>query len=181
MGYSLSIAVIIYPDAAGSFLKALRRGEVELSDLEGKLSREQGIKFRTCPPQGHSAHGKVERKIGLIQESLTKSGLMSERATASAWQTIAKRVEREINEIPMGFLSKKTSEFANPLLRMLSPSSLKLQTRSDRAPRLNFTIPNSPEDIITTIDKLYIMWYTVACPDSVPHDVQLVYHRHNIF
>ena len=72
------VPAIIYPDAAGSFLKALRRGEVELSDLEGKLSREQGIKFRTCPPQGHSAHSKVERKIGLIQQSLTKSGLMSE-------------------------------------------------------------------------------------------------------
>ena len=87
---------------------------------------------------------------------------------ATAWQTIAKRVEREINEIPMGFLSKKTSEFANPLLRMLSPSSLKLQTRSDRAPRSNFTIPNSPEDIMTTIDKLYTMWYTVWARDYVP-------------
>ena len=102
----------------------------------------------------------MERKIGLIQESLTKSGLMGERTTASGWQTIAKRVEREINEIPMGFLSKKTSESSNPLLRMLLPSSLKLQTRSDHAPRSNFTSPNSPEDIMTKIDTLYIMWYS---------------------
>ena len=40
------------------------------------LSRECGVEFQTCPVGGggaHNVHGKVERKIRHIQESMEKT------------------------------------------------------------------------------------------------------------
>lgn len=162
------VPTVMFPDAAGGMVKALTRGEVDLGDLSGRLRRERGIKFETCPPQGHSAHGKVERKIRLIQESIKSSGMMKSRTTYSGWQTIAKLVEREINETPMGYLNSKISEESAPLLRLLTPSSLRLQTRTDRAPRSTFRIPNHPKDLMGKIDEIYQVWYSIWARDYVP-------------
>ena len=162
------VPTIMFPDEAGGMVKALKRGEMDLGDLSGNLKREKGIVFQTCAPQGHFTHGRVERKIGLIQESLRASGMMNSRTTYGGWQTLCKLVEREINEVPLGYLNHKTTEKASPLLRLLTPASLKLQTRSDRAPRSSFTIPNHPSDIMVRIDEIYKLWYTIWATEYLP-------------
>ena len=122
----VSVPKIILPDEEGSFMKALKEGEIEVQDLAGTLERQKGITFSTCPPQGHYQHGRVERRIGLIAKCLEKSGMQHERNTATGWMTIAKVVEREINSVPLGYLQHQR-DGNRALLRILSPNSSWLQ------------------------------------------------------
>ena len=98
----VSVPSIMYPDKDGALMKALGEGRVDLVDLQHTLHAKRGIKFETCLPQQHNAHGRVERRIRMIQDSLDRSNLRNSRNTATGWQTIAKMVEREVNNIPLG-------------------------------------------------------------------------------
>ena len=157
---------ICYPDQDGALMRALKHGEVCLVDLQGSLHRQRGIMFETCLPQGHFAHGRIERRIRMIQESLDRSDIKSTRCTATGWQTICKAIEREINGVPIGFLHHQGT--VDPLLRILCPSLLKNGTFSDRAPKGLFTIPNSEEDLMTKIESIYNMWFKVWNVAYVP-------------
>ena len=150
---------ICYPDQDGALMKALTHGEVSRMDLQGSLHKERGILFETCLPQGHSAHGGIERRIRMIQDSLDRSDIKSTRATATGWQTICKAIEREVNSVPIGFLHHQGT--VDPLLRVLCPSLLKNGTFTDRAPKGLFTIPNSGADLMTRIETIYDMWFRV--------------------
>ena len=66
-------------------MAALNEGEISIMDLQGQLSTERGIYFETCSAQGHNAHGRVERKIGLLKESLARSNIVSNRLHAMGW------------------------------------------------------------------------------------------------
>ena len=104
------------------------------------------------------AHGRIERRIRMIQESLDRSELRyNTRCTATGWKTIAKAIEREVNGIPLGYLYHQGT--ANPLLKVLCPSLLKNGTFSDISPKSLFLIPNSPADLMTRIEDVYMMWF----------------------
>ena len=121
--------------------------------MEGTLSRERGIHFRTCSSQNHSAHGRVEARIKMIQESLKRSLMHNERLHSLGWQTLSKIVEREINSVPLGFLHHQTEK--STLLQVLTPNSLKLNTCSNRSPAGMFTVPDKVGKLIANIEKVY--------------------------
>ena len=161
-----SVPKICYPDQDGALMKALTEGEISLLDLQGNLHTERGIKFEVCLPQGHYAHGRIERRIKMIQDSLERSNMKNSRCTATGWQTIAKAIEREVNSIPLGFLHHQGT--GNPLLRVLCPALLRNGTYSDRAPKGMFTIPDLVEDLITKVTNTYNMWFQVWNVDYIP-------------
>ena len=144
------------PDDDGALLRSFTRGELSLSDLSGNLYREKGIHFEVCSPQGHSAHGKVERKIRALQESLSQSQIRNSRCTATGWMTVGKAIA---NEVPIGYLYDRSYGEGNPVLRMLRPNSLNGFGITERAAKNLFTIPNSPKDLMTKIEGLYNSWY----------------------
>ena len=157
---------IFLPDKDSAILKVLNEGEVNLVDLEGTLSRERGIHFRTCSSQDHSAHGRVEARIKMIQESLKRSSMHNERLHSLGWQTLSKIVEREINSVPLGFLHHQTEK--STLLQVLTPNSLKLNTCSNRAPAGMFTVPDKVGKLIANIEKVYKAWYEIWNTSYVP-------------
>ena len=153
-----SVPKICYPDQDGALMKALSEGEISILDLQGRLHRERGILFETCLPQGHYQHGRIERRIKMLQESLERSEIrLTASATATGWQTIAKVIENEVNSIPLGYLHHQGS--LNPLMRVLCPSLLKNGTFSNRAPKGIFTIPDSTADMTANIVTIYNMWF----------------------
>ena len=95
---------IMYIDKDRALVKALSEGELELLSNDGVLSVEKGIRFETCPPQGHNVHGRIERRIGMVQVAFERSGLKGFKLTGLGWQTIAKKVEFEVNLVPLGYL-----------------------------------------------------------------------------
>ena len=163
----IAVPKICYPDLEGGLIKALSEGEVDMVDLSGALSRQRGIKFVPVVPQGHSAHGRVEKRIHMLQQSLERSEIRNSRCTATGWQTIAKAIERTVNSIPIGFYHHQSGG-QNPLLRVLTPNSLKLVTTSDRAPVGLFNIPNGPTDIMENIQQKYESWYHVWNEQYLP-------------
>ena len=164
--HEICVPKICYPDKDGALMKALQYGEVDVQDMQGRLHRERGLYFEVCLPQGHYQHGRIERKIRMLQESLQRSEIRNSRCTATGWQTISKAIEHEVNSVPLGFLYHHGS--ANPLLRVLCPNLLKKSTYTDRAPKGLFSIPNSPQDLMTNIDKTYMMWFQVWNTDYLP-------------
>ena len=163
-----TVPKVMLPDDDGAMLRAFTRGEICLSDIAGNLYREKGIHFEVCTPQGHSAHGKVERKIRALQDSLTQSQIENSRCTATGWMTIGKAIENEANNIPIGYLYDRSATDGNPILRMLRPNSLKGFGYTDRAPKGMFNIPNSPVDLIDKIKDLYDAWYRCWVTSFVP-------------
>ena len=164
--HEVCVPKICYPDKDGALMKALRDGEVDVQDMQGRLHRERGLYFETCLPQGHYQHGRIERRIRMLQDSLQRSEIRKSRCTATGWQTICKAIEHEVNSVPLGFLHHQGS--ANPLLRILCPNLLKKCTYTDRAPKGLFSIPNSPEDIMTNIERTYNMWFQVWNCEYLP-------------
>ena len=162
-----TVPKIMYADEEGGIMKALREAEVDIVDLAGTLSRQRGIIFETAPPQGHSAHGRIEKRIHMLQESLERSQIRSSRCTALGWQTIGKAIERIVNSIPLGYLYHDSGGH-KPLLRVLTPNYLKLITTSDRAPVGLFTMPDCPDDIIKIVKEKYESWYHIWEEQYIP-------------
>ena len=157
---------ICFPDKDGALMKALTEGQQELLDKNGAISRERGITFLTCAAQGHNAHGRVERRIRMIQECLERSQMKGLKLHSLGWQTVAKCLEHEVNSIPLGFLQHQTD--AGPLLRVLTPNSLKLNTSSNRSPAGLFTIPETPTKLMDDIEECYKLFYKVWNTDYIP-------------
>ena len=154
-----SVPKILFPDDDGALTLAFTRGEIDLKDLSGSLYKSKGVLFEKCAPQAHSSHGRVERAIRSLQESFTRSGAPQCRLTATGWTTIAKALEREMNDTPIGFLFDKTAAGGNPILRLLKPSSLKGMNISDRAPSGLFSVPDLPEKYFDKVRQCYDLWY----------------------
>ena len=157
---------ICFPDKDGALLKVLAEGEITMVSLEGVLSTEKGIHFRTCSAQDHSAHGRIEARIKMIQQSLERSAIKKEKLHSLGWQTVAKMMEREVNSVPLGYLHHETD--MGPLLRVLTPNCLKLNTSSDRAPVGMFSVPNTAGKLMTRIEDAYKLWYNIWNVDYIP-------------
>ena len=162
-----TVPKMMYPDKEGSLMAAMQEGEINLVDLQGNLSAERGILFETCASQGHYAHGRVERKIGLLKEALSRSNIVQNRLHAMGWLTIAKLIERDVNALPIGFLTHTGKE--SSLSRILTPGMLKLNGMSNRAPSGVFQTPYRATELMDKISKTYSLWYKVWSIVYVPH------------
>ena len=162
-----TVPKFIYSDEEGGLVKALTHGRVDLVDLAGTLSKQRGISFTTVVPQGHYGHGRIEKRIHMLQQSLEQSEIRNSRCTSMGWHTLAKAVERTVNSVPIGFLLHQSGGL-NPLLRILTPNSLKLISTSDRSPAGLFKIPDSAADIMDNIQQKYETWYHVWNEQYLP-------------
>ena len=99
-----TVPKIILTDAEGGLLKSLKEGEVDLVDMQGVLSKERSIHFEVATPQAHYQHGKIEKKIHLLQESLERSDLRNTATTATSLMTVGKSIKRYVNSILIGYL-----------------------------------------------------------------------------
>ena len=110
-------------DDDGALTQAFTLSEISLADFPGTTHKEKGIHFELCPPQGHSAHGWVERRIWMLWDCLEKLGMKNSCSTATGWQTIAKAIEHQVNEVPLGYLYEDSGD-GSPLLQLLRPNLL---------------------------------------------------------
>ena len=81
--------------------------ELDIVSTDGSIAKEKGIAFETCSAQGHNAHGRIERKIKLVQEAFDRSELKKFKLHGLGWQTLAKSVEHQVNSIPLGYLTHR--------------------------------------------------------------------------
>ena len=98
---------------------------MELLSNDGSIVVERGITFKTCSAQGHNAHGRIERKIQMIQEAFDRSELKKFKLHGLGWETVAKCVEHHVNSIRLGYLTHKEDNAA--LLRILTQTECRFQ------------------------------------------------------
>ena len=147
-------------DQDSSFMQLLREGNIELVDLESQVRNRTQIAFQVCPVMGHNAHGAVERRIGIIQESLRAIKLEKQRIHATGLQTFFKIVESELNSTPFGVTMGRQAD-NSPLMKLLSPNQLRMGRLGTRIPVGPFALPSGPSDMINNVQKLYTAWYSV--------------------
>ena len=102
----------------------------------------------------------------MVQEAFERSDMKKFKLTGLGWQTVAKRVEHDVNSIPLGYLSHR--EENAPLLRILTPNFLKLNAGSNRSPSTLFSQPTSSSDVMKQIEDAYKTFYKVWNDSYVP-------------
>ena len=163
---------IFFIDKDGAMMKCLSEGSVDLLSIDGSLAKGRGIVFETCSAQGHNAHGRIERKIKMVQEVFERSEFKRFKLHGLGWQTVAKNVEHQVNSIPLGYLTHKEDNAS--LLRVLTPNFLKLNAGANRSPDSLFTLPRTGKDLFSRVEDAYKVFYKVFNEDYVP----LIAKRH---
>ena len=162
----MCVPKIFYIDRDSALIKVLSEGTVDLLSSNGILSRERGIVFQTCPPQGHNMHGRIERRIKMLQEALERSDMKMFKLHSLGWQTLCKRIEHDVNSIPLGYLTHR--EDCAPMLRILTPNFLKINAGANRSPNTLFQLPDSSSDLTQRVEDAYKTFYRIWNEDYIP-------------
>ena len=157
---------VFFIDKDSALIKALTEAQIEVLSNDGVISRERGITFQTCPAQGHSAHGRIERRIKMVQEAFERSDMKQFKLHGLGWQSLAKRLEYDVNSIPLGYLSHREDNVS--ILRILTPNFLKINAGSNRAPNTLFTLPTDGNDLSSRVESAYRVFYKVWNDAYVP-------------
>ena len=163
VGYPKYIAV----DKEGSILAAMREIQVNLRDLQHSLYREHGVLIEEAAVGGHDQHGKVERTIRSIQDSMEDMGLSKMRIHAMGLQTICKQVENSYNNLPLGYRYERDQDNTRTL-KMLVPNMLKTGRINSRALDGPVKLSNDSRKMLGQIQEKFEAWYKVWAEVYVP-------------
>ena len=167
LGCEVGYPKFLYCDQESSILKVFREIEVNLRDLTHRLYSESGVLFETCAVGGHDSHGKVERTIKSIQESLSDMGLDKMRIHSLGIQTLCKQVENSYNNLPLGYRYDRSTDNTK-LLKLLVPNMLrhgKINSRSLEGP---VRLSSDSNKMLSDIQKRYESWYKIWLEVYVP-------------
>ena len=162
-GYSKYFAV----DQESSILAALREIKVDLRDLAHQIYSENGTILETCAVGGHDSHGKVERTIRSVQESLDDIGFFKMRLPAMGIQTLCKQVENSFNNLPLGFRYDRGPDNTE-VLKMLVPNMLRMGRINSRALEGPVRLSSNNKKMLGKINETYEAWYKVWCDVYIP-------------
>ena len=152
-----SVPRIMFPDQGSQLLKAAQEMEGAVLDLKYRLSEQRGIIFKTCLPQSHSQHGRVERVIRSLRESMEAADVRTQRLTATGWQTVAKGIENAYNNLPLGCYYRRSLENVS-VLKILTPNLLRGKV-STRSPVGLFEVTNDVNRMMDKVYRLFKAWY----------------------
>ena len=157
----------VFCDQEASILKVLREIQVNLRDLSHRLYSEQGILFDTCAVGGHDQHGKVERTIRSVQDSLGELGLDKMRIHSMGIQTLCKQVENSYNNLPLGYRYDRGQDNTE-VLKLLVPNMLRMGKINSRALDGPVKLSSDNKKMLSEIQKKYEAWYKIWVEVYVP-------------
>ena len=154
-------------DQDSSFMKAVNKADVFMKDLKLRSYKEHGIICELAPVSGHNFTGLVERKIRTVQEAFVRVDLHNKRLHATGLQTLAKLIENDINNVPLGFSYGRDSD-NTPLLKLITPNLLKIGRLHSRALDGPVKFPKGPKDLMVKIEHIYEAFFRVWNASMVP-------------
>ena len=160
MGYPKRLLV----DEGSQLVKGCKTLKLNFMDLQYRLHRDVDVEFQTCPVGGHNMHGKVERRIRHIKESLEKS-ISNERLGVLQWETVAAITANCINDLPLATRGLK-GDLDN--LDLITPNRLLLGRNNDRSPVGNMSSTESYDKIIEANAKIFNAWFENWLATHVP-------------
>ena len=145
-------------------LKGCNDMHLNFQDIKFKLHRDVSVELDVCPVGGHNVHGKVERRIRHIRESLAKS-VSNERLGIMQWETIAAVTANCINDLPLA-LGDAKGDLEN--LDLITPNRLLLGRNNDRSPVGSMCVTNSYDKILRSNDEIFKAWFENWLVSHVP-------------
>ena len=152
------------PDEGSQLVKGCQDMVISFSNIQHKMSVEYGVNFKVCPVGAHYTHGKVERKIRSIKESIVKN-VGKNRLSVLQWETLGQSISNSINNMPVGLGNK--SELLE-CLDILTPNRLILGRNNNRNPTSPFEISHDYRRIIESNNKIFDSWFKQWLISYVP-------------
>ena len=154
-------------DQDSSFLKMTKDAEVNLLDLNLRCYTEIGVSFEVAPVGGHNHNGLTERKIRSVQECFQRMDLDKVRLHATGLQTMAKLVENQLNNLPMGYSYGRDSN-NTPLLKLITPNMMKIGRLNSRSLAGPLKFPAGPKDFLKKVQDTYEAFYRIWNVTMIP-------------
>ena len=155
---------MLLPDQGSQLQKACSEMTLKFKDIQGKLNTECGVDFQVCPVGAHYMHGKVEKKIRQIKESMARS-LDGYKLSTIGWETLGSEIANCINDLPIGVINAKA---AIDNLDLLTPNSLMLGRNNDRSPVEPVDITGRYDKIIQSNNEIFRVWFSCYLIEYVP-------------
>ena len=155
------------PDPGSQLLKACSSMTLTSRDIQQNLS-EYGVEFKPCPVNAHYMHGKVERKIRHVKETMAKH-LQNHRLSLIQWETLGFQVANSINNLPIS-AGKVTKGVEH--LDLITPNRLLLGRNNNRSPVGALTLSEDVTKIITQNQDIFTAWFhawLVSCVPKLMH------------
>ena len=163
----VGVPTLMLVDQDSGIMKALREAECDIKNLDLKVHKEKGMRFKTCPVSGHNYHGLVEVKIRTVQECLEECDLSKLKLHATGLQTLLKLVENDMNNLPMGFSYARDAD-NSPLLKLIFPNMLRIGRMNTRSLDGPIKLPSGPKELMEKVEKAYVLFYKLWNITMVP-------------
>ena len=160
---------ILLIDEGSQLIKGCETMKFKFEDAQRKLHTDQQVEFEICPVGGHNFHGKVERKIRSIRESIERR-VHNERLSVLQWETLSAQIANSINNLPIA-MTKSVSELESADL--ITPNRLKLGRNNERSPVGTLTVTSNLQKIISSNQLIFNSWFQAWLVSYVP---KLMYH-----
>ena len=159
---------MMLPDAGSQLVKGCESMKLNFQDLQNQLHLNHNVEFELCPVGGHNMHGKVERKIRCVKESLQKS-LQGERLSTIEWETLGAQISNSINDLPLA-LGNHTSDLEN--IDLITPNRLKMGRNNERSPIGPLFVTGNLLSFLKDNEKIFNCWFENWLISCVPQLVK---------
>ena len=89
------------------------------------------------------------------------------RLHATGLQTLAKLIEKDINNIPLGFSFDRDAD-NTPLLKLITPNLLEIGRLHSRALNKPVRFPTGPKDLMVKVEQAYDVFFRIWNATMVP-------------
>ena len=158
----------LLPDEGSQLVKGCVSMKLNFLDLKYHLHQKMDVDFQTCPVGAHNVHGRVERKIKQIRESIEKIA-QNERLSVLEWETLGAEISNSINDLPLG-LGSRVADLEN--LDLLTPNRLKLGRNNNRSPVCILEVTSDLNKFLTSNKKIFDAWFEAWMVSYVPTLIQ---------
>ena len=165
--------VVGYPkllliDEGSQLKKGCETMRINFRDVQHRLNKNLQVEFETCPVGGHNFHGKVERKIRMIRESIEKT-VHNERLSIIHWETLSSQISNSANNMPIA-LTNSTADLENADL--ITPNRLRLGRNNERSPIGTLELISDPVKLMQKNNCIFNTWFESWLISYVPNLMQ---------
>ena len=154
----------VYADEGGQLIKGCDTMRLDFQDLKFTLHKDVKAQLSVCPVGGHNMHGRVERRIRQIKESLSKA-LSNERLGVLHWETLGDSIANSINNLPLALRNFK-GNFES--MDLVTPNRLLIGRNNDRSPTRPLKVCGDYDKIIAENGRIYDAWFEIWLLSHVP-------------
>ena len=155
---------LVLIDEGSQHVRGCENMMINMCDARGVLKQEFGLDLKTCPVGGHNFHGKAERKIKAVQETMVKS-MVGARLSILQWETLCAQVANTVNNLPVA-IGNETEDLE--CVDLITPNRLRLGRNNERSPIGSIDIVDKYDSILKMNAAIFNSWWEAWLVAAVP-------------